>query len=111
MEEKESVEAADLYAGNVSTGVHASLHPLVSGARAVLFDAGGTLSHPDWERIALLAKREAGRDFTAAQMRRALYESLRAVDARLFEETFRASRTRRPGWGFQDMFCSLGFDE
>jgi len=87
------------------------LYPLLRGARAVLFDAGGTLTHPDWERIALLAKLETGRDFEAAEMRRALYESLRAVDARLFEETFRASHTRRPGWGFQDMFCSLGVDE
>ena len=111
MKEKERGEAADLYAGNVSMGVHAALHPLLSGARAVLFDAGGTLSHPDWERIALLAKRETGREFTAEVMRRTLYESLRAVDARLGEEAFRKVHTRRPGWVFCDMFSSLGVDE
>ena len=28
-----------------------SLHPALRGVRAVLFDVGGTLLHPDWEYI------------------------------------------------------------
>ena len=113
MKEKERGAAIELEADNASAGTDAAkhLHPLLSGARAVLFDAGGTLSHPDCERIALLAKRETGRDFIAAKMRRTLYEVLHETDARLFDEAFRASHTRRPGWVFQDMFRSLGVDE
>jgi HAD superfamily hydrolase (TIGR01662 family) len=87
-----------------------SLHPLLRGARAVLFDAGGTLTHPDWERIARLAERETGRAFDTAEMRRRLYESLRVIDGRLSEETIRA-HTHRPGWVFRDMFGALGVDE
>jgi HAD superfamily hydrolase (TIGR01549 family) len=87
-----------------------SLHPLLSGVRAVLFDAGGTLAHPDWKRIALLAKHETGRDFEPALMRRRLYESLRMVDGRLSEEAVR-EHTQRPGWVFHDMFHALGVDE
>ena len=113
MKEKERVAAAELEADSAVNSSDAAkhLHPLLSGARAVLFDAGGTLSHPDWARIALLAKRETGRDFIAAKMRRTLYEVLHETDARLFDEAFRASHTRRPGWVFQDMFRSLGVDE
>jgi len=78
----------------------------------VLFDAGGTLVHPDWNRIARVARAETGREFTHAEMRRTLYEALRAVDARLSEEQARAAaHTRQPGWLFRDMFCALGVDE
>ena len=44
-------EATELVADSAGTDSHVarSLHPLLSGACAVLFDAGGTLSHPDWE--------------------------------------------------------------
>ena len=34
------------------------LHPSLRGARACVFDAGGTLVHPDWERLAALAKKQ-----------------------------------------------------
>jgi HAD superfamily hydrolase (TIGR01662 family) len=87
------------------------LHPLIKDARAVLFDAGGTLTHPDWERIALLAKLETGRAFETLELRRTLYEALRELDARLFEERVSAVHTRREGWVFHDLFAALGLDE
>jgi HAD superfamily hydrolase (TIGR01662 family) len=86
------------------------LHPLLHDARAVLFDAGGTLAHPDWERIARLVEQETGCSYEATELRRSLYESLRLIDGRLAEEAVRA-HTRRPGWVFCDMFGALGVDE
>jgi HAD superfamily hydrolase (TIGR01662 family) len=111
MKEKERAEATEADRAVARSDASLHLHPLLNGARAVLFDAGGTLSHPDWERIASIAKRETGRDFVFAQMHRKFYESLCTVDARLSDETFRQAHTRRPGWGFSDMFSALDVDE
>lgn len=97
--------------GRAGSNLTAHLHPLLQDARAVLFDAGGTLTHPDWERIALLAKQETGRAFDAVEMRRTLYEALRELDARLSEEKVRTIHTRRQGWVFHDLFSALGIDE
>ena len=84
-------------------------HPLVRAARGVLFDAGGTLVHPDWERLGQLAEAEAGRALTPDEMRRALYAALRVVDDS-FERggDDRQGHTKRPGWLFRDMFGALG---
>lgn len=87
------------------------LHPLLRDARAVLFDVGGTLTHPDWERLAQLAQRETGRTLDPKEMRRTLSESLRAIDARLGEEKVRTVHTKRQGWVFYDLFSALGVDE
>lgn len=112
MKQEEKGEAAALKPDESDRGVIpvSSLHPLLDGARAVLFDAGGTLAHLDWERIAQLAEREINRTFSPQEMRSRLYEALRLVDERLSEESGRA-HTRRQGWVFRDMFGALGVDE
>jgi HAD superfamily hydrolase (TIGR01509 family) len=113
MEENERRAAAMLKPDNNAASFNLSprLHPLLKDARAVLFDAGGTLTHPDWERIALLAKQETGRTFETVEMRRNLYKALRELDARLAEEKVRTLHTRRQGWVFHDLFSALGLDE
>ena len=63
-----------------STSMKENLHPALRAARAVLFDAGGTLVHPDWQRLAALAAEEAGRTFTPAELRQALYKEFQVVD-------------------------------
>ncbi|MDQ3821411.1 MAG: HAD family hydrolase [Acidobacteriota bacterium] len=88
----------------------AGLHPLLRDARAVLFDAGGTLVHPEWSRLARIAEAETGRAFTPEEMRRMLYEVLRGVDRNISEGNSNLAHTRRPGWLFHDMFCALGVD-
>ncbi|HYJ45674.1 MAG TPA: HAD-IA family hydrolase, partial [Pyrinomonadaceae bacterium] len=88
-----------------------SLHPLLRGARAVLFDAGGTLTHPDWDRLALIAGQETGAAFEPTVMRRALGERLREFDAQLFETSAVSAHSKRPGWLFHDMFRALEVDE
>src|SRR4051812_46462398 len=93
----EDADGADR-AGKLS----ASFHPLVREARAVLFDAGGTLTHPDWERLVRIAEEETGRVFETLRMRRALGERLREVDARLFEKHSHHSQPKRPGWLIRD---------
>ncbi|MDQ3820293.1 MAG: HAD-IA family hydrolase, partial [Acidobacteriota bacterium] len=88
----------------------AALHPLLRDARAVLFDAGGTLVHPDWSRLARIAEAETGRTFAPEEMRRMFYEVLRGVDRNISEGNNPVARTERPGWIFHDMFCALGVD-
>ena len=87
------------------------LHPWVEGARAVLFDVGGTLVHPDWQRLAQLASEEMGGVFTDEELRRALKEALRAVDAGLQHGGELPADARRRGWVFRRMYGALGMDE
>jgi HAD superfamily hydrolase (TIGR01549 family) len=109
-EGREAAAAGKGETGASSASASSRLHPLLKDARAVLFDVGGTLAHPDWERLARLAQVETGRAFTPQEMRRALCETLRGVDAQLADIKVRAV-TKRPGWLFRDMFEAMGVDE
>jgi HAD superfamily hydrolase (TIGR01509 family) len=85
------------------------LHPSLVGARACVFDAGGTLIHPDWPRLAALALETAGRAFDAEEMRRAFCEMLKCVGGqtqggRVIDQTERH-------WTFRAMYGGLGLDE
>ena len=85
------------------------LHPSLHGARACVFDAGGTLVHPDWPRLAALAEEAAGRTFGAEEMRRAFGEMLKRVGGqaeggRVIDQTGRH-------WTFRAMYGGLGLDE
>lgn len=86
-----------------------SLHPVLSGARACVFDAGGTLVHPDWERLAALAEEEAGRRFEADEMRRAFGEMLRCLGSP--EPGGRVIKQDGRHWTFRAMYGGLGLDE
>ena len=86
-----------------------SLHPALSGARACVFDAGGTLVHPDWERLSALAEGAAGRRFAAEEMRRAFGDMLKCVNeptpgGRVIDQSGRH-------WTFRAMYGGLGLDE
>jgi HAD superfamily hydrolase (TIGR01509 family) len=86
-----------------------SLHPSLRGARACVFDAGGTLVHPDWERLAQLAEETAGRRFGADEMRRAFGEMLKCINepapgGRVINQNGRH-------WTFRAMYGGLGLDE
>jgi HAD superfamily hydrolase (TIGR01509 family) len=85
------------------------LHPSLNGARACVFDAGGTLVHPDWPRLAALAEEFAGRRLEADEMRRAFGEMLKCVGeptpgGRVINQTGRH-------WTFRAMYGGLGLDE
>ena len=85
------------------------LHPSLVGARACVFDAGGTLVHPDWPRLAALAEEAAGRRFGAEEMRRAFGEMLKCVGGeaqggRVIDQTGRH-------WTFRAMYGGLGLDK
>jgi FMN phosphatase YigB (HAD superfamily) len=86
-----------------------TLHPTLQGARACIFDAGGTLVHPDWGRLAELAEGAAGRRFGAEEMRRAFGEMLKCAGSpepggRVIDQTGRH-------WTFRAMYGGLGLDE
>ena len=85
------------------------LHPSLRGARACLFDAGGTLIHPDWPRLAALAEECAGRTFAAEEMRRAFGEMLRCLGAP--EPGGRVIRQDGRHWTFRAMYEGLGLEE
>ena len=87
------------------------LHPALRGARAVLFDVGGTLTHPDWQRLAALAREEAGREFESAELDRVFKDGLREVDACLKRNVPAPFDTTRRNWTFARMFGGLGLAE
>ncbi|MBV9926509.1 MAG: HAD family hydrolase [Acidobacteria bacterium] len=84
------------------------LHPILQGARACVFDAGGTLIHPDWERLAALAEAHAGRRFGAGEMRRAFGEMLKSLNAP--EQGKPPVDQTGRHWTFRAMYGGLGLD-
>jgi HAD superfamily hydrolase (TIGR01662 family) len=87
------------------------LHPSLIGARACVFDAGGTLVHPDWPRLAALAEEVAGRTFGAEEMRRAFGEMLKSVGAGAQKSGGTLANERGRHWTFRWMYGGLGLDE
>ena len=89
-----------------------TLHPALNGARACIFDAGGTLVHPDWPRLAHIAENISGRVFEASEMGRAFGEMLRAVGVEMQQEGFTLpDEMKRPHWTFRRMYGALGLDD
>jgi putative hydrolase of the HAD superfamily len=84
------------------------LHPSLSGARACVFDVGGTLVHPDWPRLAALAEEVAGSRFSDEEMRRAFGEMLKTVGAEVQRSNAPAAVERGPHWTFRGMYGCLG---
>ncbi len=88
------------------------LHPALRGARACIFDAGGTLVHPDWPRLSRIAADVSGRSFDSTEMSRAFGEMLRAVGMEMQREGFvLPEEMKRPHWPFRRMYGALGLDE
>ena len=88
------------------------LHPALNGVRACIFDAGGTLVHPDWPRLSRIAEKVSGRAFEAGEMGRAFGEMLRAVGTEMQREGFvPTDDMKRPHWTFRRMYGELGLDE
>jgi HAD superfamily hydrolase (TIGR01509 family) len=86
-----------------------TLHPSLNGARACVFDAGGTLVHPDWPRLAALAEEFAGRRLEADEMRRAFGEMLKGVGTPEPGKPLVKQSGRH--WTFRAMYGGLGLDE
>jgi len=87
------------------------LHPSLNGARACVFDAGGTLIHPDWGRLAALAEEAEGRRFEAEEMRRAFGEMLKAAGTGVQAPGAPALDQGSRHWTFRGMYGGLGLDE
>jgi putative hydrolase of the HAD superfamily len=86
------------------------LHPALRNKKAVMFDVGGTLVHPDWSRLGELVEVETGIHFTPAQMHGAFYAMLQIIDAEL-KVGVNSRRGREAHWVFMDMCRSLGIAE
>ncbi len=88
------------------------LHPALDGVRACIFDAGGTIVHPDWPRLSRIAAEASGRVFEPREMARAFGEMLRAVGIEMQREGFvLPDEMKRPHWTFRRMYAALGLDE
>ncbi|MGI9107088.1 MAG: HAD family hydrolase [Pyrinomonadaceae bacterium] len=90
--------------------IHTALHPSVLGVRAVLFDAGGTLVHPDWERLARLVSEETKREFGAGELGRKFKEMMCAVDADLQRGAPAPEDTKKRNWVFRRVYRALDLD-
>src|ERR1043165_2283382 len=86
------------------------MHEALRNVRAVIFDVGGTLVHPDWQRLAGLVEAETGMLFTPARLDEAFYAMLQLVNAQL-RAGLNSKTARRAHWVFLDTFRSLGMDE
>jgi putative hydrolase of the HAD superfamily len=93
-----------------ATNMKTSLHPALRNLKAVMFDVGGTLIHPDWPRLGNLVETETGVRFTPEQMHCAFYAMLKVVDAEL-KVGVNSKSGRGAHWVFLDTFRSLGIDE
>ena len=87
-----------------------NLHPALRGLRAVLFDVGGTLTHPDWPRLASLARDEAGREFDSTELERVFKDGIREVDACIKRGDEPPCDTGRRNWTFALMYGGLGVE-
>ena len=88
------------------------LHPELIGARACIFDAGGTLVHPDWPRLSRIGEEISGRVFDSSEMSRAFGEMLKEVGIEMQREGFvLPEEMKRPHWVFRRMYGSLGLDD
>ena len=74
----------------------------------MLFDVGGTMTHPDWQRLASLAREEAGREFDCAELDRVFKDGLREVDQCLKSNAPLPFDTTRRNWTFARMYAGLG---
>ena len=86
------------------------LHPALRNLKAVIFDVGGTLIHPDWRRLGALVEAETAMLFPSARLHQAFYAMLQVVDAEL-KRGVNSKRGRGAHWVFLDTFHSLGLDE
>jgi len=87
-----------------------TLHPAIRNVAAVIFDVGGTLVHPDWQRIGELVEAETGRTFTAVEMHQAFYAMLQAANADLLKGTSSKPHTGAH-WTFVNTLKNLGIDD
>ena len=94
----------------MTSPVEARFHPLLRNATAVIFDAGGTIVHPDWQRLAQIVRAETGESFAADQLDRAFGQIISGIDQKLLSGT-QANRLKTAHWVLLDVFCSLGLDE
>src|SRR6185436_9013313 len=100
------------FLGAGQTIILSTLHPALTGARACIFDAGGTLVHPDWPRLCRIAHEVSGRSFESTEMSRAFGEMLKAVGVEMQREGFvLPEEMKRPHWTFRRVYSDLGLDD
>jgi putative hydrolase of the HAD superfamily len=109
----ENIELVEVEKPAAKTSERTSLHPSLRGVRAVLFDAGGTLVHPDWERLARLATTAggAGREFIAADLGRKFKEMMCAIDASMERGEPAPEDSHRRNWVFRRVYRALDLDD
>ena len=87
-------------------------HPVLSGVRACIFDAGGTLVHPDWPRLSSIAAEVANCAFGPEELSLTFRTMLRRVGIEMQQEYFvLPEEMKRPHWTFNYVYRELGLDE
>ncbi|MFN2492269.1 MAG: HAD family hydrolase [Pyrinomonadaceae bacterium] len=89
-----------------------ALHPALEGARACIFDAGGTLVHPDWPRLSRIVQEVTGHDFQSRDMGRAFGEMMREVAIEMHSDGFvLPEEMKQSHWTFRRLYKALGLNE
>lgn len=87
-------------------------YPVLSGGRACIFDAGGTLVHPDWPRLSSIAAEVANCAFGTEELSLTFRTILRRVGLEMQQEHFvLPEEMKRPHWTFNYVYRELGVQE
>jgi len=87
-------------------------HSALIGARACIFDAGGTLVHPDWPRLSAIAAEVANSAFDPEELSDTFRTILRRVGIEMQQEHFVLPEAmKRPHWTFSYVYRELGLHE
>src|SRR4029453_19048084 len=87
-------------------------HPTLSGARACIFDAGGTLVHPDWPRLSAIAAEVSNCVFVPEELGLTFKTVLRRIGIEMQHEGFiLPEEMKRPHWTFNYVYRELGLDQ
>ena len=79
-------------------------YPVLSGGRACIFDAGGTLVHPDWPRLSSIAAEVANCAFGPEELSLTFRTILRRVGLEMQQEHFvLPEEMKRPHWSSHEM--------
>jgi len=84
---------------------------ILSGARAVIFDVGNTLTTPDWERISQAVTEVCDRRFEDADLQRRITAILLAADSDPDFLNRLSANSIRTNWHFRLLFTDLGLVE
>ncbi len=87
------------------------MNELLKGIRAVVFDAGNTLTHPDWQRVTAQTEKHFALRCDETSLQRSICKVLREADGDVDFLRSLARKSIPANWHFRRVYGDLGLDE